>query len=774
MPPNVAQWNDHLEWSLGLGGHGALWAMALLLAAAMLALGWLNLRALLQPWRRWLLFGLRALTVTALLAVLAQPTWVSSVQRPDAKQLAILVDVSASMAAGQPGQRRWDRALAATKQMAQATGAMIWAVGERAVPVRNIDDLAKQRPAGGATELMAGLRALQGSAAAEGLRGVVVVSDGLDTGELRARNPVNAGSLDAETQEIVRSLQVPIHGVAIDDPQPIKDVAVTALRVSQFGFARTYLPVAVDLELSGVAQTQGALTLQLLDNGKPLASQQVPLAGLQRRTVELEFQPLHVGVHVIEAAVSALPDEATLANNHAFAGLSVVRDRVRVLHLAGQPSWDTRFLRTHLRGAPNVDLVSFYIMVGEGAGAYVAGEDTTLIPFPAKEIFEDALSGFDVVILHNFPYGPFQLDQYMPQVGRHIRSGGGLLVLGGPLALSAGGYYGTPLADLLPVQLAPPGDDGGWSEGKVAVALTPLGLTHPVAMLGRDAKDNEAAWARHSIFGRNSGVQPRQDTGLLVTDAKERTLLAVGDVEQGRSAVLASASLWTWAFGADTAEASQEPQGKPNETDARNDYHRLLNQIIAWLVRDPDYELIVLEPPHDAVPTGAPVKIGVRMRDGAGQPLANVALKWAAVEPSRGQGELHPSEVGPLTDDKGQATLQIPSLPAGAWLVVVEADWQGRPQRAVAPVVVADAPVESAQIQPNDRLLQLLAKASGGTVWQNGAPAKGVPLAAPDRDDLLAQSELVHTDVWSRPEVLLLLVALLSAEWILRRRWGLA
>lgn len=771
MPQSGEIWRDHLQWALGLSGHGGLWALAFVLAAVTLALTVLHVRSLNRRLHRAVLIGLRACTLAVLLVVLGQPTWVARADRQGTRKVVVLVDASTSMATGAEGKRRWDRAIETARLLVARGGAALWTFGQGAAQVR---DLRQAAPEWRATDLVGALRKVRDTVTAEGLRAVVVVSDGLDNAELRSRNAPEAQALDAESAELVRTLRVPVHGVLIDDPKPVRDVAVSALRMSQFGYARTFMPVAVDLELSGLADIKGTLSLQLLDNGRPLVTQEVPIAGLPRRTISLEFQPLHVGTHVIEAVVAPLPDEATLSNNRAYAGLSVVRDRVRVLHLAGQPSWDTRFLRTHLRAAANVDLVSFYIMVGEGAGAYVAGEETTLIPFPAKEIFEDALSGFDAIILHDFPYGPFQVDQYMPQIARHIRGGGGLLVIGGPLALSAGGYHGTPLADLLPVQLAPPGDDGGWSEGGLQPTLTPLGASHAVAMLGRDPRESAVAWSRHRLTGRNTGLSPREGTAMLVTDAKERALLAIGEIDQGRSAVLGSASLWTWAFGADTADVAETRSGGEPELDTRADYHRLLDQLLAWLVHDPDFELLRLEPPKHAVAEGQPVAIRVVARDGAGQPLAQVPLRWERLDPATTKPDAAVAQRGPTTDDRGEATLVLNGVAPGAWLVVVEIDWHGRPQRAVVPVVVAQAAAETASVQPDDRLLQLIAKASGGAVWQGSAPANGVPVAATDPSDPLARADLVHTDLWSRPEVLLLLLGLLGAEWVLRRRWGLA
>ena len=43
--------------------------------------------------------------------------------------------------------------------------------------------------------------------------------------------------------------------------------------------------------------------------------------------------------------------------------LKVIRDKVRALQVVGRPSWDERLLRRLLKRNPNVDLISFFILV---------------------------------------------------------------------------------------------------------------------------------------------------------------------------------------------------------------------------------------------------------------------------------------------------------------------------------------------------------------------------------------------------------------------------
>ncbi len=760
-------WHDHIEWALSWPWSARV--AVLLLSAAVLGLTWLNVRQVASLRRRAVLLGLRGSTVVLLLLVLAQPSWVSVSQHLASARTAVVVDRSASMALGKADARRWGRALQAAKALVGDGSVDLYSFGETLEPAKNWQELAKRRPDAEGTNLAAVLRGLASLRRTAPWKAVALISDGLDNAGVRARNPSGATSLDADTLSDLRQLQAPLHAIYVDDPEPVRDVAVAAVRVSSFGYTRTYVPVAVDLEVSGLADVSGSLTLQLSDNGKTMVTQQVPIAGPARRTVELEFQPLHVGTHILEAAVVPLPDEVTIANNRAHVGMRVVRDRTRVLHLAGHPSWDTRFLRTHLKGNSSIDLVSFYVMVGQGAGSMVSAEDTTLIPFPAKEIFEESLSGFDLIVLQDFPFGPFNLEQYLPQLTQYLQGGGAMLVLGGPQSFGAGGYAGTGLADLLPVEVARTANDGGWVGGAQKLTVTPIGAGHPASLLGRDAQESTAIWQKHRLVGRNSALRPRQGSHVLVTDPAGEPILAVGELGEGRTAMLASDSLWMWAFGADV-----DTEGDSNREVQRSHYHRLFEQLSAWLLRDPDLELLRIDAPGEPVPAGKPLSVGVQLRDGAGQPKAGAALRYAVVPLAELKGEAATDHNGPTTDPRGLATLRLDGLEAGAYLAVVEAEVDGRRQRASAAVIVAAERIEAAQVQPSDRLLQLLAKASLGTVYAGRAPSGGLPVPPVDRREGAMLADKQHTDLWSRPEVLLLLVALLCGEWFLRRRWGLA
>ena len=114
--------------------------------------------------------------------------------------------------------------------------------------------------------------------------------------------------------------------------------------------------------------------------------------------VSFDWVPDQPGTFVFQIATPVLHGEALASNNAQLFTVKVIRDRVRVLHVCGRPSWDERFLRAMLRRDPNVDLVSFYILRTETDEQPWNRNELSLIPFPQYEIFEEQLHSFDLVI----------------------------------------------------------------------------------------------------------------------------------------------------------------------------------------------------------------------------------------------------------------------------------------------------------------------------------------------------------------------------------------
>ena len=73
------------------------------------------------------------------------------------------------------------------------------------------------------------------------------------------------------------------------------------------------------------------------------------------------------------------------------------------------------------------------------------------------ELFQEQLRSFDLVFLQNFNFGPYGIGAYLGEIRRYVEEGGGLAMIGGDLSFTSGGWQGTPVADVLPVELLPDG-----------------------------------------------------------------------------------------------------------------------------------------------------------------------------------------------------------------------------------------------------------------------------------------------------------------------------
>ncbi len=736
-----------LEWTLGWGWTARLVVLAL--ALTVLGFAWANLRHHASMRERAALLGLRGALVLGLLVVFLQPTWVQERSAGRDRVIAVLVDASRSMGHNQ----RLARARQAAKSLSGRAGVRLYAVGERLRPLRDPDALDAED---GDSDLVGALSQLAETAGPSAVAAVVVISDGLD--------PKLSHGLSDAARETLATLGVPVHTVSLPDLAPLPDVAITAVRASPFAFARNVLPIEIDLSVDGQPAGPGEITVVASLDGVPVASRLVSVDGPRRRTIALEVQPKLLGGHVLSVAATALPNEVTRVNNRVHRALHVVRDRVRVLHLAGHPSWDTRFLRSHLGADPAVDLISFYIMVGRGGGVFVRSADTTLIPFPSEQLFGPALDDFDLIVFSDFDFAPFGIERFLPNMRRWVSHGGAFAVFGGPEALSAGGYERSSIALWLPVRLdAASGANDGWREGEFSPRRTELGTRHAITRLAATDADNEALWRRLTLAGLNSRTTPREGAAVLLQGPEGAPLLTVSEFGEGRIAVLGTDSLWSWAF----------PDGETQGRDAiRAAYHHFLGRMRGWLLKDPAFAAVQLSVDRDVLLPGQPAVVVAQVLGLDQRPAQGVRVVLRPVPlPADADAVGHPAAAQATTDAAGQARLRWTPPIGGPWRLDVEATVDGRVRRGRVAVAVAEAADEDLHLQAAPERLAALSQATSGQRWRNTPPATAVP-TAPDRSPVVHEHS--RTELWSSPWVALALLLLLTGEWALRRRWGLA
>ena len=775
---------------LFLGSWGPLWlALFAVLALAVLALTWLDLREL-TPRRRWTLLVLRASVLLLGVSLAAEPALELRDISIVPNHVAVLFDGSASMELpARDGVTRQEVLEAQARELAAMPASDkhrfdAFLFGSQLLPtsarsIATVDARARQ------TDILAALDALKDRYAGETLGGVVLVTDGADNATLSAR--VAPGeALDELTLESIAHLNAPIHTIAIADEDAIRDVAIRRVRHDEFAFVRNAVSVVVELEVRGFhGQT---LPVHLRRDGELLQTRQVPLVdGETHYAVEFEFVPELIGKEVYSVDTPVLRREDVTRNNRDFFVLRVIRDKIRVLQVVGRPSWDVRFLRQLLKGDPNVELISFFILRTAEDLQRAPDNEMALIPFPTDELFHEQLGSFDLIVLQNFTYRPYGMRQYLPDIRDYVKRGGGLLVIGGEQSFSAGGYAGTEVAEVLPVELVPgnpgsmfavPGTVRSTEAMRWAIdtapfrpQLTEAGERHPITRLDFDRRANHALWEElPPMPGTNIVGRARPGAVVLATHPTRRAgnepmpVLAISDQGKGRSMAMTYDGSWRWNFDWILDGGSSRP------------YASFWNSAIRWLIRDPALNLLQIDIGQTVVPPGSAVDVALRAFRTDYTPAVDTKLRVQVFRRSLDSvtqgsgGEELVQELELSTDAQGRARLAVQADGEAAWRVhataLVEEDVAPELDEIFLSVDHSD---ELREVEPRNDLLRQISDATGGTHRAGPTNLATLRYLEPRAERVNRRTTI---DVWSSPWILLAIAVLLAAEWQLRRRWG--
>jgi uncharacterized membrane protein len=761
------------DWRLTLGAasHLGRLAVALLVAAAAVSIA-LSALSLIEERRArgGLLFALRVLGVAACLLTALQPTVELRQVTHVPNRVALLVDASRSMTVRPPdgGPTRADRAATLLERAAPRLGAWqkaghevdLFTFGESVAPATAAG---LRDPNADATRIGEALGDVRARYAGRDLGAVVLISDGIDTGR------IGEGPLDAATRATIEALGAPVHTIGLGE-KSLRDLSVAAVLADELAFVRTPVTIEAIIRQTGLPDRQVEVTLER--DGRPVATRAVTLRGdRSEEKIAFDWLPDHPGNFVFRIWTPVLGGEALPGNNQQSFTLKVIRDRVRVLHLTGRPSWDERFLRAMLRRDPNVDLVSFFILRTETDEQPWNRNDLSLIPFPTFEIFEEQLHSFDLVIFQNFNYAPYGVEPFLPGVRDYVEGGGAIAMIGGDLSFTSGGYGATALRDVLPVELPPTpptitgANDADLTADSFKPRLTTEGHTHPVTSLLLDPRDNDLRWSRlPALEGINRVPKARAGSATLLvhptlkgSDGKPAPVLVAGDAGKGRALALLTDSAWHWGFVA------------AGEGDDGRAFQRFWENAIRWLVRDPALTLLRIELDRLEYRRNQPIAARVRAMhaDYAAAPGVAVTLSVVTAESPTSASAKPLRALEATTDAEGEAHVDVGVLPPGAYRLTGQATIDGRAVTQEETFVVRAGGPELEDVAARDKVLREIAQVSGGTYSFEEFTRADIRSS---REIRVGRQETV--EIWSAPPLLLLGVALLAIEWTLRRRSG--
>jgi hypothetical protein len=499
-------------------------------AWVLLMAGMVSLAMLTWGWRGGLRAWWRLIPLAAILLALANPRLTQEEATAQDDIAVVMVDESASMGVGDR-HRQSERALADLLERFKALPHLTVRV-EHFRPAVGRDE---------GTRLFTALDRLLADVPRRRLAGVVMISDGQIhdvPGKLALGAPLHL-LLAGHRQERDRRLVIenaPGFGI-------VGGSAILSFRVEDLG-------------------QSGVVDVMIRRDGGNESHVSVPV----NRSTEVEVPVEHAGPNIVELQAAAAPDELTLVNNRAAVSISGVRDRLRVLLISGEPHAGERNWRNLLKADPSVDLVHFTILRPPEKDDRTPLRDLALIAFPVRELFEEKLHDFDLIIFDRYRRRSVLPPAYYQNIVNYVKGGGALLVAAGPEFIKTDSPFNTPLAEILPAS-----PDGRVIEEAFLPRLTDVGKRHPVTADLRGSETNPPAWGR---WLRVIAAQPKIGSVVVMEGAQNLPLLVLDKVGEGRVAELMSDTLWLWARGWDGGGPQVE----------------LIRRLAHWLMKEPELE----------------------------------------------------------------------------------------------------------------------------------------------------------------------------------------
>ncbi|MEE2821594.1 MAG: glutamine amidotransferase [Acidobacteriota bacterium] len=607
---------------------------------------------------------------------------------------------------------------------------------------------------GDQTNIVLGLKEVLASTKNMPLAGILLFSDGSDNSY-------------RDLQEVLSELktrQIPVHTIGMGPESPTRDIEITQVSAPRVLIPETISEVRVTFRHHGFGGSLGHLEVR--ESNSLIMTQEIHFPrDSNTLTTTVKIAPKSAGIKSYHFTLQPLVGEEIQKNNSRTAIVQVRNLPARILYVEGHPRWEYKFIRRALVGDDHLRLVTLLRTALNKFYRQGIEEETTLATgFPSKR---DELFNYQGVLFGNVESSFFSYQQ-MEMVRDFVgQRGGGFLMLGGSSAFAAGKYQNTPIEEILPVWLYEEEDRPRslYIQEESKIQLTNQGLRHPAFQLSGEDAQNLSQWDSipalldwNVVKGIKSGatILARLNTSMGNTPENDNPPLFVSQrYGRGHTLAMLTGSSWQWQMLRDHEDQTHEI---------------FWRQIMRWLVSSAR-DHITIETDREVYSQNEPVHLRAEIRDKSfslindaqveasitspGGEVEAVALQWDAHEDGvyRAQWTTHEDglhTVGLTAKTKTQENIKT-----------FETD---------TAFLTSTGSQEYFEAFQKKDFLEKLALETGGSYY-----------TVSETDQIPEQimytkshtSVIKILDIWDMPFNLFVMISLLSAEWILRRRYGL-
>jgi hypothetical protein len=700
------------------------------------------------------------------------------------------------------GGAGWLKKLTETQQVLFFTGSgraepVGYATNPAEVDAR-MAQIAAMKPAGNTTDVPTVVRDILERVQGRRLSGMVLLTDGQTT--------ETASRLDEAASQAAQGV-AKVFSIPVGQEEEPFDLRIASLRVPKNTFTKD--PVSERVRVAGTGIT-GPTAVRIniyrekadgtADRSAALASREVTLDKEHKEVetdVPVRLEKTVAGSNEVFKLVTrieavrggaAAPEERTLENNEVTRTVKVLDAQINVLYVEGYPRWEYRYLTNELIREPTVNVSTLLLTADEG---FKQDSDPPVYDKDGKEKFPGAINHFpdtaadlalyDVLLIGDVEPTYFSPLQQSLIVDWVKTKGGGVCFIAGNRS-NPELYRGTPLEALLPVtpdevdpraRIMPASDNTPYEP-----MLTAAGKE---TNLFRFFDEPEESWKQVANLPAMYWYKPVQGLkpgSIVLAMNPKRVVSGIGGGagggapllvtrQFGAGPVLFSAYCDTWRWRRYTGEPLFQSYWLQLCRYLYANKAMEQNKRMELTVETPQVELggsggqikLSLTVKDPTLNGQLPPEVPVMVVDKEGRTVQTITLTRGAMEGegTGGTGGLEKLTGSAAAERLGDFTLQVKP-----GVLPVEVEGQeltvGRPQR------------EFENVTADMASLQSLAKTTGGDVIPPYRAAD-VLKEMPDRSMMILQTQ--SEELWNKPFALVLVLAIATAEWLLRKRAGL-